>query len=89
VSDKAAGILEAMRRSQSNWTRHDLETVYTGHGFKIRIGAKHDMAIHIKYRRLRGTLPNHTHFAVGYITNAIKLIDEAKQLEDNEKGIKE
>ena len=81
MTDKAAKLLEQLRRSQANCTRHDLEQVYLGYGFRIRIGRKHDMAIHEKYKHLRGTLPNHKSFAVGYVTSAIDLIDEVLRLE--------
>jgi len=81
MTDKAAKLLEQLRRSQANCTRHDLELVYLGYGFRIRIGGKHDMAIHEKYKHLRGTLPNHKSFATGYVTCAINLIDEVLRLE--------
>lgn len=73
-------LLEAMRVSQSNWTREDLETLYKGFGFNIRTGAKHDIAIHTQYRNLRGTLPNHKSFAKGYVSSAIKLVDQLRRL---------
>jgi len=78
---KAAKLLERLRRSKANCTRSDLESVYLGYGFRIRIGSKHDMAIHEKYKHLRGTLPNHKSFAEGYVTCAIDLIDEVLRLE--------
>jgi len=81
MTDKAAKLLEQLRRSPANCTRHDLELVYLGYGFRIRIGRKHDMAIHEKYKYLRATLPNHKSFAVGYVTSAIDLIDEVLRLE--------
>jgi hypothetical protein len=81
MTAKAAKLLEQLRRSKANCTRHDLEVLYLGYGFRIRIGKKHDMAIHEKYKHLRGTLPNHTSFAIGYVTCAIDLIDEVLRLE--------
>lgn len=82
MTDKEADkLLERLRRSKANCTRHDLELVYLGYGFRIRIGSKHDMAIHEKYKHLRGTLPNHKSFATGYVTCAIDLIDEVLRLE--------
>ena len=81
MAKTAADLLEAMRRSKNNWTRRDLETLYKGFGFRIRIGAKHDLAIHEQYPNLRNTLPNHKSFAKGYITSAVKLIDRLKELE--------
>lgn len=81
MPDKAAKLLERLRCSQANCTRHDLEVMYKGYGFRIRIGSKHDIAKHEKYKHLRGTLPNHKSFATGYVTCAINLIDEVLRLE--------
>jgi hypothetical protein len=81
MTAKAAKLLEQLRRSKANCGRRDLELLYLGYGFRIRIGEKHDMAIHEKYKHLRGTLPNHTSFAIGYVTCAINLIDEVLRLE--------
>jgi hypothetical protein len=84
MTNKATKILDDLRRSQNNCTRHDLEVIYKGHGFRIRTGAKHDIAIHTKYKQLRGTLPNHKSFAKGYVTCAIELIDESLRLAKQE-----
>lgn len=73
-------ILARLRLSPNNCTRHDLEVIYLANGFEIRNG-NHGIARHSKYKHLRGTLPNHKSFAIGYVTNAIKLIDEALRLE--------
>jgi len=90
--DEASKILERLRKSANNCTRHDLEVIYLAYGFEIRRG-KHDIAKHTKYKHLRGTLPNHSSFAVGYVITAIKLIDTARRLQEqeeinHEKGIK-
>ncbi|MGA2159193.1 MAG: hypothetical protein ABSG90_08230 [Dehalococcoidia bacterium] len=79
MSDKAEKILDGLRVSQDNCTKHDLEVIYLANGFRIRKG-NHDIAIHETYKHLRGTLPNHKTFAKGYVTGAIKLIDEAPRL---------
>jgi len=84
MTDKATKTLDNLRRSQNNCTRHDLEVIYIGYGFRIRKGSKHDIAIHAKYKRLRGTLPNHKSFAKGYVTCAIELIDESLRLAKQE-----
>jgi len=81
---KAVTLLAAMRRSQDNWTRHELETLYLGFDFEIRIGRRHDMAKHKKHRHLRGTLPNHKSFAKEYVRTAIRLINELQRLEKQE-----
>jgi len=81
VPDKATKLLDAMRRSTANWKRHDLDTLYVGFGFIIRIGKKHDIAKHPEYPQLRATLPRkHPHLAKGYVTFAVKLIDQLQQL---------
>jgi len=84
VARKVPDLLEAMRRSKDNWTRKDLEALYMGFGFRIRVGAKHDIAIHTKYPNLRGTLPNHKSFAKAYIVSAVRLIDQLQELEIGE-----
>ena len=83
MPNKAAKILDRLHRSQAGCTRHDLEVIYLAYGFRIRNG-KHDIAIHTKYKNLRGTLPNHKSFAIGYVTSAIELIDEALRLASRE-----
>lgn len=80
---EADKILARLRTSTNNCTRHDLEVIYLANGFEIRTG-KHDIAKHSKYKHLRGTLPNHKSFAIGYVTTAIKLIDEALRLQKQE-----
>jgi hypothetical protein len=85
--DEAEKILDRLRKSPNNCTRHDLEVIYLANGFKIRKG-NHGIAGHIKYKFLRGTLPNHKSFAVGYVTTALKLIDEASRLQKQEKNKK-
>jgi hypothetical protein len=82
---EADKILRRLRISPNNCNRHDLEVIYLANGFEIRVG-KHDIAKHSKYKYLRGTLPNHRSFAIGYVTTAIKLIDEALRLQAEEGG---
>jgi len=84
VHDKYSRLLEAMRRSQNNWTRHDLETLYLGFGFRIHRGSKRDIAINKQYPELRSTLPNHKSFAKGYINSAVRLIDKLQELRRKE-----
>ncbi len=79
---KAAKLLDSMRRSVDNWTRRDLDTLYRGFGFKIRIGRGHDIAKHPDFPGLRATLPKkHSYLAKGYVTFAIKLIDRLHRLQ--------
>jgi hypothetical protein len=83
---EADKILDRLRLSPNNCTRHELEVIYLANGFEIRKG-NHDIAKHTKYKHLRGTLPNHRSFAIGYVAAAIKLIDEVLRL-DKQKGDK-
>lgn len=78
---KAEKLLDSMRGSADNWTRRDLDTLYSGFGFEIRIGKGHDIAKHPDFPMLRATLPKkHPYLAKGYVTFAIKLIDRLHQL---------
>jgi hypothetical protein len=88
MTDKADKILDNLRRSQNNCTRHDLEVIYEAYGFRIRKGNKHDIAIHTKYKRLRSTLPNHKPFLKAYVICAIKLIEESVRLRKEEEDKK-
>ncbi len=84
---KATQLLENMRRSAANWARHDLDTLYIGYGFKIRIGKKHDVASHPEFPQLRATLSRHPEdLAKGYISHAVKLIDRLQVLEREKQG---
>lgn len=83
VSNKAEKLLDAMRCSTAKWKRRDLDTLYLGFGFEIRIGEKHDIAKHPKYPALRATLPKkHPHLAKGYVTYAVKLIEQLQKLNE-------
>ena len=84
VPDKAAKLLERMRRSAAGWKRADLDQLYLGYGFKIRPGTKHDIVAHPDYPQLRTTLPRHSSLAKGYISFAVKLIDQLQQLRQKE-----
>ena len=93
MTKKARKLLERMRRSAANWSRSDLDRLYTGFGFEIRHGSKHDIVKHPGYPHLRATLPRHTTLAKAYIRNAVKLIDELDDLtqaeELNEEEVEE
>ena len=82
MSARSEKILQGMRNSTANWTRDDLDTLYLGFGFIIRTGAKHDIVKHPKYPHLRATVPKkHRYLAIGYVTYAVKLVDELKSLQ--------
>jgi len=84
VSKRAKKLLEGMRQSKNNWSLEELYALYKGFGFDIRQGSNHPIAKHLKYPQLRGTLPNHTKFATGYISHAVKLVDKLLELEKGE-----
>jgi hypothetical protein len=66
----AEKLLEDMRRSQDNWKRRDLETLYIGFGFIIRkkkSRAPHDKVFHPEFPRLITSLPRHRKLSVTYI----------------------
>lgn len=84
---KASKLLEHMRQSAANWTRHDLDALYLGYGFNIRAGGNHDIARHPTFPQLRATLPRHAKdLAKGYISQAVKLIDQLEKLEGENRG---
>ena len=71
-----------MRRSTDGWKRSDLDRLYSGFGFTVRHGAKHDVVAHPDFPRLRTTLPRHRQIARGYVLFAVELIDELKKLSE-------
>lgn len=86
MPSQASKLLEGMRRTTANWKRRDLDTLYLGFGFKIRVGRKHDVAKHPDYPTLRATLPNeHQYLANEFIRTAVKLIDQLHQLKKQDK----
>ena len=87
MPSKATKLLERMQQSAANWTRHDLDALYLGYGFNIRAGGNHDVVKHPAFPKLRATLPRHAKdLAKGYITHAVKLIDQLEKLEDENRG---
>ncbi|MFC2020372.1 hypothetical protein ACFLU1_01060 [Chloroflexota bacterium] len=79
---KVTKLLDKMGQSAANWGRNDLDTLYIGYGFKIRTGKKHDVASHPEFPQLRATLARHPgDLAKGYISHAVKLIDQLQALE--------
>lgn len=84
MSNKAAKLLEGMRKTKANWTLDDLYALYKGYGFTIRNG-NHPIVSHPRYPFLRGTLPNHKSFATGYVAHAVKLVEQLLKLEVKKK----
>jgi hypothetical protein len=81
VPKKARKLLERMRKSAANWKRTDLDQLYSGFGFIIKPGKKHDIVKHPKYVQLRTTLPRHSVLAKANVRQAIALIDELDRLD--------
>ena len=84
MPDKATKLLQSMRQATNNWSLSDLQTLYFGFGFEIRHGSNHDVVKHPEYPQLRATLPRHSSIAKGYISFAVKLIDQLQQLKERE-----
>jgi len=84
MSSSAEKLLERMRRSRTGWKRADLDTLYTGFGFQIRHGGSHDIVWHPDYPHLRDTLARHRKMPPVYVTDAIKLIDELRRMQDEQ-----
>jgi hypothetical protein len=75
-------LMEQMRVSKDGWGQNDLRRLYEGFGFVSREGSKHTIYKHPSYPFLRATVARHNKLAVGYIQDAVKLIDKLKELED-------
>ena len=83
MTSKAEKLLDAMRESQSNWKRKDLETLYSGVGFIIRHGANHDIVSHPDFPHLRDTLQRHRKVPKYNIRNADSEL-ETDETSDND-----
>jgi hypothetical protein len=86
-TDDAIRLLEGMRRNLSGWTIYDLKYLYNGFEFSIRHGRKHDIVKHPQYPILRATIPrkHSSGLAKGYISHAVKLIDQLERLQKGDK----
>lgn len=74
-------LLARMRASKAGWRQKDVETLYLSFGFKFREGSKHRFYFHPRYPQLYATVARHDPLAKGYISTAVRLIDELRQLE--------
>jgi hypothetical protein len=79
-----AKLLERMRQSLNGWGPDDLRRVYEGHGFTSREGANHTFYSHPKFPQLTASVARHRVLPKGYAAAAIKLIDTAVELEQQE-----
>jgi hypothetical protein len=74
-------LLERMRASKNGWGANDLGRLYIGFGFVRREGRRHTIYKHPLYPFLYATVARHTKLAVGYIQDAVELIEKLKELE--------
>jgi hypothetical protein len=81
--EAAEKLLERMRASKAGWGENDLETLYLAFGFQFREGNHHRVYFHPKYPYLYATVARHRSLAKGYVSTAVKLIDQLRQLEKN------
>jgi predicted RNA binding protein YcfA (HicA-like mRNA interferase family) len=76
---KAEKIFEKMKNTKHGWTPEDLQTLYTGFGFKYREGGNHRVYYHPDHPDLMVTVARHPSLVVGYIQTAIKMIERVKE----------
>jgi hypothetical protein len=82
ISSGAARLLDRMRRSRSGWRYNDLRRLYLGCGFESEQGGKHTLFIHPRFPALRATVTRSRTLRVGYIQQAVTLIDQLLVLEE-------
>jgi len=71
-----------MRQSSYGWSPQDLEKVYRYYGFVVREGGKHRIYTHPEAPNLIATVKRGKRLAVGYIKDAITLIDKLMILKE-------
>jgi ABC-type bacteriocin/lantibiotic exporter with double-glycine peptidase domain len=78
-------LLEQLRESQKGRKRADLESLYKGFGFRIQTASGgHDKVTHPDFPSLITSLPRHRNILPYLVREAVRLVDELKQLQ-NEK----
>ena len=82
MSSRSEKLLEDMRRTKAKWKRRDIVALYKGFGFVIEHRSNHDKVYHPDHPSLNETLPRHRKLPKVYVSNAVKLVDKLKQLED-------
>jgi len=75
----AEKLYQRMRRTKAGWRPSDLDRLYRGFGFEVVEGAKHTLYIHPEFPNLRATVTRSRSLAVGYIVNALQLIETLKE----------
>ncbi|GBE01459.1 hypothetical protein BMS3Bbin06_00307 [bacterium BMS3Bbin06] len=73
---KAEKLLERMRATKAGWGYDDLDRVYIGYGFNKREGSSHAFYYHPEHPDICATVSRNRKLAKGYISDAIKNIDE-------------
>jgi len=84
MPDKASKLLEKMRRSSSNWKRHDIIRLYKAHGFIESHGGKHPLIYHPDYPQLAAPLPSNIKNVRVYVRQAVDLVDRLIELKSAE-----
>ena len=74
-------LLIRMRRSKAGWREKDLHALYVGFGFEVTEGKKHRLYVHAKYSQLRATVTRARDLPAGYITYAVRLIEQLLDME--------
>jgi hypothetical protein len=82
VDRRGAALLQRAYATKADWTRNELDRLYTAYGFEIRHGGKHDIVVHPDHPDLRATLTRSNPLAKGYIGAAVSLIAKLQQREN-------
>lgn len=77
MARSADKLLEDMRRTKTGWNQKHFETLFLGFGFEKK-GKKHDIYIHPKYPKIRGSIPRHKKLKEWVASEAVKAIDALK-----------
>lgn len=80
MTSKAQKLLDQMPQTYSGWGNSDFIKLYSGFGFIIKHGAKHNVAKHPDFPQLRATLPRHHELAPAYSRAALRIIDQLNEL---------
>jgi len=75
MASAAQKLLDRMRQSKHGWGQDDLQALYKGFGFSWRDKGKHRVYTHPKYPELIATVARHNKLPIGYIQEAISMID--------------
>ncbi len=85
MSSAAEKLLERMRRTKQGRSPEDLHKLYLGFGCTCREGAKHRVYIHSRHHWIRDTVSRQSRLPMGYVSDAIKKIDEVRRLDAEDK----